>query len=300
MRVFEEARQPTRAEMLAGVSDADGLLCMLTDRIDRELLDAAPRLKVVSNYAVGVDNIDVAACTERRIPVANTPGVLTDATADIAFALLLAAARRVVEADAYVRSGDWKQWAPALLLGRDLAGATLGIAGMGAIGQALARRGHGFGMRIVYTSRSPRPQAEAQTGAVRVGKDALLAQSDFLSLHVPLTPETRGYLGAREFALMKPTAILVNTSRGAVLDQRALTAALQAGRPAFAALDVMDPEPMSPDDPLLTLPNVVVAPHLGSATHETRGRMAVLAVENLLAVLEGRRPRHCVNPEVLG
>lgn len=299
VRLFEPARPPTRAELVEGVRGADGLLCMLTDRVDAEVLDAAPRLKVVSNHAVGVDNIDVAACTARRIPVTNTPGVLTDATADLAFALLLAAARRVVEADAYVRSGQWKTWDPGLLLGRDLAGATLGIAGMGAIGRAVARRGRGFSMRVLYSSRTRHPEAEAEAGAVRVDKDVLLAESDFLSVHVPLTPETRAYLGAREFALMKPTAILVNTARGGVLDQRALTDALRAGRPAFAALDVMDPEPISPDDPLLALPNVLFAPHLGSATHETRARIAVLAVDNLLAVLEGRRPMHCVNSQVL-
>jgi glyoxylate reductase len=299
VRVFEPARAPTREELLEGVRDADGLLCMLTDRIDDGVLAAAPRLKVVSNHAAGVDNIDVAACTARRIPVTNTPGVLTDATADLAFALLLAAARRVVEADAYVRSGAWKTWDPGLLLGRDLAGATLGIAGMGAIGRAVARRGHGFSMRVIYSSRSAHPEAEAETGAVRVEKDELLAQSDFLSVHVPLSAETKHLFAAREFALMKPTATLVNSARGGVLDQRALTAALRAGRPGFAALDVTDPEPLSPDDPLLALPNVLFAPHLGSATHETRARIATLAAENLLAVLEGRHPQHCVNAAVL-
>ncbi|MHB8876478.1 MAG: 2-hydroxyacid dehydrogenase [Myxococcaceae bacterium] len=300
VRVFEEPRPPTRDELLAGIRDADGLLCMLTDRIDATLLDAAPGLKVVSNHAVGVDNIDLAACTARGIPVGNTPGVLTDATADFTLALLLAASRRVVEADRFVRAGQWKHWDPALLLGRDLAGATLGIAGMGAIGKAVARRARGFSLRLLYASRSSHPGIEAETGAKRVDKDTLLAESDFLSLHVALTPETRHYLGAGELSRMKPGSVLVNTTRGPVVDQAALVEALRAGRPAMAALDVMEREPIPPGDPLLSLPNVVLAPHLGSATVETRAKMASLAVENLVAVLLGQRPRHCANPEVFG
>lgn len=286
--------------MLERVRDAEGLLCMLTDRIDGELLDAAPRLRAVSNYAVGYDNVDVAACTARGIPVGNTPGVLTETTADFAFALLLAAARRVVEADAFVRAGRWRSWQPGLLLGREVHGATLGIAGLGAIGQAVARRARGFGMRILYTSRTRRPELEAETSAVPVGKDELFSSADFLTLHLALTPETRHFVGARELSLMKPTAVLVNTARGGVIDQAALVEALRAGRPSFAALDVTDPEPPAPDEALLSLPNVLLAPHLGSASEATRGRMASLAVENLLAALEGRRPPHCVNPEALG
>ncbi len=284
--------------LLAEAREAEGLLTLLTDRVDRELLARAPRLRAVSNMAVGYDNIDVAACTERRIAVGNTPGVLTETTADFAFALLMAAARRVVEADAFVRAGKWKTWDPGLLLGQDVHGATLGIAGMGQIGQAVARRARGFGMRILYTDEVARPQSEAETGAQRVDKDTLVREADFLTLHVPLTPHTRHFIGARELAMMKPTAWLINTSRGPVVDQRALAEALAAGRPAGAALDVTDPEPIPMDDPLLRLPNVILAPHIASASLATRSKMADMAVDNLLAALAGRRPPHCVNPEV--
>ncbi len=293
---WEGATPVPRELLLERARDADGLLTMLTDRVDAALISSAPRLRVVSNLAVGFDNIDIAACTARKIAVGNTPGVLAETTADFAFALLLGAARRLVEAEAYVRQGRWQTWDPHALLGRDVHGATLGIAGMGAIGDAVARRAAGFGMRVLYTSRSPRPGALG----TRVEKESLLQRSDYLSLHLPLTPQTHHWIGAAELAQMKPSAVLINTARGKVVDQAALVAALRAGRPALAALDVTDPEPISADDPLLTLPNVILAPHIASASHQTRAAMAKLAVNNILAVLEGGRPVCCVNPEVFG
>jgi glyoxylate reductase len=300
VRLWPGAHPPTPAELLASVHDVDGVVCLLTDRIDAAVLARAPRLKVVSTVAVGVDHIDLAACTARGVLVANTPGVVTDATADFTFALLLAAARRVVEADAHVRSGQWKAWDPGLLVGRSLQGATLGLVGLGAIGQAVARRAKGFELQVLYASRSAHPRTEAETGARRVELRQLLERSDFVSLHVALTPQTRHLLGEAELQRMKPGAVLINVARGAVVDQAALARGLQAGRPAFAALDVFDPEPLGLDDPLRSLPNVLLAPHLGSATTETRARMAVMAVEHVLAGVAGRVPAHCLNPEVLG
>jgi len=296
---WKDELPPPREALVRAVAQAEGLLTLITDRVDEELLRHAPKLRVVSNMGVGVDNIDVAACSARRIPVGNTPGVLTDATADLAFALLLAAARRLPEAAELVRAGRWGTWYPNLMLGRDVHGSTLGIVGLGKIGQAVAQRARGFGMRLLYTGR-PNPEAEAQTGARLVSKEALLADSDFVSLHVPLNAKTRHYIGAEELRLMKPTAILINTARGAVVDQRALLEALVRGRPGGAAIDVTDPEPMSPDDPLLKLPNAIVLPHVGSATDQTRAKMAQLAIDNLLAGLAGQRLAHCVNPEVFG
>jgi glyoxylate reductase len=288
---------PPREALLSAVAKAEGLLTLITDRVDEELLRRAPALRVVSNMGVGVDNIDVAACTARRIPVGNTPGVLTDATADLAFALLLAAARRLTEAANFVQAGHWKTWDPNLLLGRDVYGSTLGIVGLGKIGQAVALRARGFGMRILYTGR-PKPQAEPDTGARLASKEVLLKESDFVSLHVPLTSQTRHYIGRAELQMMKPSAILINTSRGAVVDQRALLESLAHGHPGGAALDVTDPEPIAADDPLLRLPNVVVIPHLGSATEQTRAKMAQMAIDNLLAGLAGKRLPNCVNPQV--
>ncbi len=273
----------------------DGLLVMLTDRIDAGLIEAAPRLRAISVMAVGYDSIDLTAATAHGVAVCHTPGILTETTADLTFALLLAAARRVVEGDAYVRAGRWRAWGPELLLGRDLFGATLGIVGMGAIGEAVARRAAGFSMRILYYNRRPRPEAEAALGASYVALDDLLRRSDFVSLHVPLTGETTGLVGARELALMPSRAILINTARGPVVDQRALYLALRDGGIAAAGLDVFDPEPLPPDDPLLTLSNVVVLPHLGSASVATRSRMAEVAVENLIAALSGREPTACLN-----
>ncbi len=292
--VWQDEMPPPRAVLLERSRDCEGLLTLLTDRIDRELLERCPKLRAVSNLAVGYDNVDVPACTERGIPVGHTPGVLTETVADFAFALMLAAARRLVEGDAFARSGRWRTWHPSAFLGLDVHGSTLGIAGFGATGQALARRATGFGMRVLFTSRSDK----AWPGATRVDKDTLFRESDFVSLHVPLTPETRHYAGERELSLMKPTAILVNTARGGVVDQQALVRALRDRRIAAAGLDVTDPEPPSADEPLLLLPNVVIAPHIASASHATRARMAGLAAENLLLALEGRPMRHCVNPQV--
>ncbi|HZI12527.1 MAG TPA: D-glycerate dehydrogenase [Myxococcus sp.] len=298
LRVWDGELPPSQDTLLAEAAHADGLVTLLTDRVDASLLAGAPSLRAVSNVAVGYDNIDVAACTARRIPVGNTPGVLTETTADFAFALLMGLARRVAEADAFVRAGKWRTWSPTLLLGTDVYGATLGIVGLGAIGAAVARRARGFGMRVLYVSREPRPALEAELGLRRVDKATLLAESDVVSLHVPLSPATRHWLGRAELAAMKPGALLVNTARGGVVDQEALIEALRAGRLGGAALDVMEPEPLPADSPLMTLPNVLLAPHIASASHATRGRMASMAVDNLLAALEGRRPPHCVNPEL--
>jgi glyoxylate reductase len=298
LRVWEDELPPPREALLEGARGVGGLITLLTDRIDAPLLESTPSLRAVSNVAVGYDNIDVAACTARRIAVGNTPGVLTETTADFAFALLMGLARRVAEADAYVRAGKWRTWSPTLLLGADVHGTTLGIAGLGQIGAAMARRARGFGMRVLYVNRHPRPELEAELGLWRVDKATLLAESDFLSLHVPLTPQTRHWLGRAELAAMKPGAMLINTARGSVVDQAALAEALANGPLGGAALDVTEPEPLPMDSPLLKLPNVLIAPHIASASHATRGRMASMAVDNLLAALDGRRPPHCVNPEL--
>jgi glyoxylate reductase len=284
VEVWPEALPPPRDELLACVREVQGLLALLTDRVDAELMDAAPNLRAISNYAVGVDNIDVDAATARGIPVGNTPGVLTDTTADLAVALMLGIGRRLVDGDAYVRRGEWRTWEPDQLLGRDLHGATVGIVGFGRIGQAVARRLEGFECTILHTSRSG-----------GVGFEELLERSDFVSVHTPLTPETRGLIDADALRRMKPTAYLVNTARGPVVDTEALAAGLHAGEIAGAALDVTDPEPMPADHPLLDAPNLLVLPHLGSATHATRERMAEMAVDNLLAGLRGEEMPHQVN-----
>jgi lactate dehydrogenase-like 2-hydroxyacid dehydrogenase len=291
---------PMRADLLAHVQGADGLLSLLTDRVDDELLDAAgPGLKVVANLAVGFDNIDVPACTRRGIPVGNTPGVLTETTADLAFALMMAAARRLKEGIDYVEEDRWQTWGPLLLLGVDVHHATLGIVGFGRIGRELARRAAGFSMRVLYHDVERVPEdVEREFGATFASLDELLSQSDFVSLHVNLTPQTRHLIDAEALAKMKPTAVLVNTSRGPVVDQKALYAALRAGRIFAAGLDVTDPEPMRADEPLLTLPNCIVVPHVASATTVTRGKMARIAAENVLAGLRGERLPACVNPEV--
>jgi len=287
-----------RDALLTGVKGCDAVLSVLTERIDDQLFDAAgPQLRVVSNFAVGVDNIDLEAATRRGIPVGNTPGVLTETTADLAWALMMAAARRVVEGDRFVREGQWHTWDPNLLLGVDVYGATLGIVGFGRIGQAVARRAQGFGMRVLLTNRSP----VADPGdAEPVGFDDLLAQSDFVSIHVPLTPHTRGLFDTAAFARMKEGSVLVNTARGPIVDPRALYGALVNGPLAAAALDVTDPEPIPLDDPLLTLPNCVVIPHLGSASIATRDKMATIAAENILAGIRGARLPFCANPGVYG
>ncbi len=295
----EDAPIP-RELLLAEAKGVRGLLTMLTDRVDDEVLDAAgPDLAVVANYAVGFDNVDVAACTARGVLVTNTPDVLTDATADIAWSLILAASRRVGEGERLLRAGRPWAWAPGFLLGREVTGKTLGVVGFGRIGQAVAERAAGFRMRVLYHSRSPKPEAEARLGAERRSFEDLLREADVISVHCALTDETRGLFGAEAFRAMKPTAILVNTARGPVVDEKALAAALRAGELFAAGLDVYEREPeVHPD--LLALENVVLAPHLGSATVETRTAMGMLAAENLVAALEGRRPPTPLNPEVLG
>ncbi len=297
--VWPDELPAPRAELLAQVRQAEGIVSLLTDRIDAEVMDAAPRLRVIANVAVGYDNIDVPAASARGIAVTNTPGVLTESSADCAFALLMAAARRIPEGRDYARAGLWKTWGLNLLLGQDVHGATLGIAGFGRIGQAVARRARGFDMRILYTSRTRNPAMEQELGAEYVDKATLLRQSDFLSVHTPLTTETRGYISAAELAQMKPSAILINTARGPVVDSMALHDALKAGRIFGAALDVTDPEPLPAGHPLYALDNCLIVPHVASGTVATRNRMAEIAATNLLAVLNRQRPPNCVNPEVL-
>jgi lactate dehydrogenase-like 2-hydroxyacid dehydrogenase len=292
--VWQDENPPDRDELVNRTVGIDGLLSALTEKVDDDLMEVAPNLKVISNFAVGVDNIDVASATRRKIPVGNTPDVLTDATADMAFALLLAAARRVVEGERYVKAGNWKTWNPQLLLGVDLVGSTLGIIGFGRIGQAVAKRAIGFGLRIIYHDPTQNPSY----GAISVDLKTLLRESDFVSLHVPLTPETHHIINSGALMIMKPKSILVNTSRGSVIDPRALYLALKENKIFAAALDVTEPEPLPKDDPLLTLPNCIVVPHLGSASQHTRDQMAVLAAQNLIAGLKGERLPHCVNPEV--
>jgi len=291
---------PPRDELLRRVAGVDGLLSLLTDRVDDELLDAAgPQLKVVSNFAVGFDNIDVPALTRRGIPAGNTPGVLTETTADLAFALLMAAARRIPESVDYVRDGKWRTWGPMLLMGVDVHGATLGIVGFGRIGREMARRGRGFGMRNLYHDVSPAtPEDEAELGATRVEMEELLRESDFVSLHVNLTPETHHLIDADALRAMKPSAVIVNTSRGPVIDAGALTEALRGGEIFAAGLDVTDPEPLPADHPLVALANCVVVPHIASASGVTRGKMAAMAAANLLAGLRGERLPTPINPEV--
>ena len=295
--VWPEELPPAPDVLLERVKGVDGLLCLLTDKIDAAVMDAAgPQLKVISNHAVGYDNIVIPDATARGIPVGNTPGILTDATADMAFALLMAAARRVVEGDQFVRSGGWKTWGPSFMLGADFAGATLGLIGFGRIGQAVARRAVGFGLNILYTD--PYPSPEPGVNAQRVDLDTLLRESDFISIHTLLNEETHHLINADSLSKMKPTAILVNTSRGPVVDQEALYAALKSKRIFAAGLDVTDPEPLPPDSPLLELDNIVITPHIASASWTTRAKMARMAAENLIAGLSGKRLPHCVNREI--
>jgi glyoxylate reductase len=298
--IWPDELPPNRNELLQKIPGMDGLLCFLTDRIDIEVMEAAgPRLKVISNCAVGVDNVDLTSATSRGIPVGNTPGVLTEATADFAFALLMAAGRRVVEGERQVRSGGWKTWSLNYLVGADFAGATLGIVGFGRIGRALARRATGFGMRIIFSDLNPVPE-EPGVEANRVDFDTLLREADFISLHTPLTHETRGLMDATAFAKMKPTSVLVNTSRGPVVDQAALYKALESHQIFAAALDVTVPEPLPTDSPLLTLENCIVVPHIASASRQAREKMSQMAAENLIAGLNGKRVPNCANPEVYG
>lgn len=293
----DEDRALSRAELLESVRSADAVLCMLHDSIDQEVLDAAPNARVFSNYAVGYNNIDLEACRKAGRRVTNTPGVLTDATADTAFTLLMAAGRRVVESDQYLRAGKWTGWSPMLFLGADVTGATLGVVGAGRIGKATALRGAlGFGMKILYTrgqGKGPLTDWEDAMDARCVDLDELLAESDFVSIHCPYTPATHHLFGPEQFKRMKKTAILINTARGPIVDELALIEALRSGEIAAAGLDVYEEEPkIAPG--LTDLPNTVLLPHLGSATHHTRDAMAVLASKNLIAVLKGEEPPHAV------
>jgi glyoxylate reductase len=289
MDLWRDDLPPPRDELLRRVAGRDGILTLLTDRVDDGLLDAAgPQLKVVSNYAVGFDNIDVAACARRGVAVGNTPGVLTETTADLAWALLMAAARRLPEGDRYVRAGKWRTWGPLLLLGPDVHGATIGIVGFGRIGQAVARRAQGFGMEILYHDLHQLPSdVTGPLGATYLPLEELLPRCDYVSIHVNLSEETRGLINAKTLSWMKPTAVLVNTSRGPVVDQPALAAALKGGVIAAAALDVTDPEPIPMDDPLVGLDNCLIVPHIASASRATRGKMAQMAAANLLAGVRG-------------
>ena len=299
VRLWEADLPPSPAELAALLRGCDGALTMVTDRIDAALLDAAPGLRVIGTFAVGYDNIDVAAATARGVAICNTPGVLTEATADAAFSLLLAAARRIPEGIAYVRDGEWRAWRPMILLGRDIHAATLGIVGLGRIGRAVARRARGFEMRVLYHGRERQPDAERDLDVEYVPLDELLAASNFVTLHCALTPATRHLIGAREFGIMRPDAILINAARGPVVDTDALVVALRDGQIGGAALDVTDPEPLPADHPLIGLPNAIVVPHTASSTVATRDRMADLAARNILAVLGGTPPPALVNPEVL-
>jgi glyoxylate reductase len=296
--IWPEELPPSRDALLAKVRGMDGILCLLTDKIDAAVLEAAgAQLKVVSNHAVGYDNIVVADATARGIPVGNTPGILTDATADFTFTLLMAAVRRLTEAERYLRAGKWVTWGPSTLLGMDMVGKTLGLVGFGRIGRAVAKRASGFDLHVIYFDPHAAPAPELKTAAVE-SLDVLLRESDFVSLHTPLTAETRHMVNADFLSKMKPTAILVNTSRGGVVDQDALYEALKENRIFAAALDVTEPEPLPLDCPLLTLENCLIAPHIASASTYSRDMMATLAAQNLIAGLKGERLPHCVNPEV--
>jgi glyoxylate reductase len=284
-----------RGELLDSVGGRDGILCLLHDRIDAELMDATPAVGI-ANYAVGYNNMDLAAATARGILLSNTPGVLTDATADLAWALLFSTARRVVESDGFFRTGQWKGWGPRQFLGADITGANLGIVGAGRIGENFALKSKGFGMRVRYAARRRNSVLDTELDADHLPLDAVLAESDFVSIHVPLTPDTHHLIGTAQLRLMKPGAILINTARGPIVDESALVEALRAGTIAGAGLDVYEDEPR-PKPGLIDLPNVVCVPHIGSATHRTRTRMSLMAAENLLAMLRGERPANLLNPE---
>ena len=301
MEVWPQESPLSYEVLLEKVRDAEGLLTLLTDRIDAALMAAAPKLKVVSNLAVGYDNIDISEATRRGIVVGNTPGVLTETTADLAFALLMAAARRVVEADSDTRQGQWQSWGPMTLLGQDIQHATLGIIGLGRIGAELAKRARGFNMRVLYYDKIRRSEPEErQLGVEYVSEmSKLVSSADFISVHVPLRPQTYHLFGAAEFAMMKPTAVFINTSRGLVVDQKALCEALKARQIFAAAVDVTEVEPIPHDDLLLTLDNIIITPHIASASVTTRTNMAVMAAANLIAGLRGQVPPNCVNPEAI-
>ncbi|MFX1260571.1 MAG: 2-hydroxyacid dehydrogenase [Promethearchaeota archaeon] len=296
--VWTENQPPSKAEIIKGAQGCKGLVTLLSDPIDAELMDSLPSLRVVAQCAVGYDNIDVRNATERNIAVTNTPGILTETTADLTWALILAACRRVPEADRYVRNGHWRvAWDPMMLLGRDIFGSTLGIIGMGRIGTAVARRASGFSMKILYHSRSRKKEIESELDALRTDLETLLRESDVVSVHVPLTDDTRGMIGIDELQMMKPSAVLVNTSRGPVIDEDALTQALETGLIAGAGLDVFTEEPIPMKSRLLKLDNVVILPHIGSASIDTRAKMAKMSAANLIAALQGETPPNIVNPE---
>jgi glyoxylate reductase len=298
--VWPEYAPPPKKVIVDKVATVDALVSLLSDKIDPEVFNAAPKLKIVSQLAVGFDNIDIAEATRRGIYVTNTPEVLTDTTADFAWALLMAIARRVAEADKYVRTGKWKvSWHPAMLSGRDIYGATIGIIGAGRIGYAVAKRAKGFDMRVLFYDVIPRPEMEKDFGAKKVDLDTLLKESDFVSVHVPLMKETHHLVNAQKLSLMKKTAYLINNSRGPVVDEKALYEVLRKGQIAGAGLDVFEQEPTPVDNPLLKLDNVVVAPHISSASLETRAKMSEMVAENLVAFFEGKRPPNLVNSDVI-
>lgn len=299
VRVNPHDRVLSRQELLEGVKGMDAVLCLLTDTIDSEVLDAAgPQCRIFANYAVGYNNIDVTEATKRGIIITNTPDVLNDATADLTWALLFAVSRRVVESDRFAREGKFKGWGPMLLLGRDITGKKLGIIGAGRIGCNFARKAKGFDMEILYTSSKPNTEMEKELGARFVDKETLLKEADFISVHVPLTPATRHYIGEKEFKLMKKTAVFINTSRGPVVDEKALVNALKNGDIWGAGLDVFENEPEI-EPGLKLLDNAVIVPHIASATIETRTNMGLAAARNIISVLNGGMPESCINPEVL-
>jgi len=299
VEVWQDPLPPPYETLSQKAQGMDALLCLLTDKIDANLISAiGPQVKVISQMAVGFDNIDVPAATAKGIPVGNTPGVLTDTTADFAWALLMAAARRVVEGDKFARAGKWKTWGPIDFLGPDVTGATLGIIGFGRIGQGLAKRAQGFDMRILYFDRRRHPEAERKYNAEYADLNTLLCAADFVSLHTTLSQETYHLMNDARLKLMKPGGILINTARGPVVDPEALYRALASRTIAYAALDVTEPEPIRPNDPLLTLDNIIIAPHIASASFQTRAKMATMAAANLIAGLRGDRLPNCVNPQV--
>ncbi|HHY27566.1 MAG TPA: D-glycerate dehydrogenase [Desulfitobacterium dehalogenans] len=300
VKIWPEEDTPVPRSILEQeIREVDGLYCLLTESIDDSLLALGKNLKIVSNMAVGYNNIDIEAATRRNILVANTPGVLTETTADLTFALLMMTARRMEEASQYLRQGKWKTWSPMLLAGQDIFGATLGIVGMGRIGEALAKRAKGFDMKIIYYNRTPKPEVEKKLGVLYSSLEELLKESDFVCILTPYTTETRNLIGKKELELMKPTSILINTSRGGIVNEEDLYEALVHHKIYAAGLDVFDKEPLSTNHPLLTLTNCVALPHIGSATIKTRREMARLAAQNLITFLQGQRPPHCVNPSVL-
>jgi glyoxylate reductase len=296
IKMWEKEEEHVPREILEKeIQDVEGLYCLLTETIDKSLLNMGTKLKIVSNMAVGYNNIDVAAATERGIMVTNTPGVLTETTADLTFALLMATSRRLVEASHYLHDGKWKTWSPMQLTGQDIYGATIGIFGLGRIGEALARRAKGFDMKVYYHNRSRKVEVEEVLGIEYVDKEKLLRESDFICVLMPFTPETKNYIGAEELSLMKKSAVLVNTARGGIVDEGALYDALKNGDIWGAGLDVFEEEPVKTDHLLLSLPNLIALPHIGSASVNTRLRMALLAAENLLQGLQGETPKHLVN-----